>query len=215
MEKQIIFFDIDNTLFDVNTFFNKYLIPASEKDLGISKEKFEKVSQVYKESLEKGTEFNPEGWLAEAKRQLGKKADGISELFSNPDFFVGSLFAEVIPILSDLKNDYVLGIFSEGLEEWQRKKIELSGINNYFEQKYISISSDKVSEKVLSLIPLGALIVDDRAEIVLELGKRDGIHPILLNRKFKDAPPNTKVIKDLTGLLPMLERIRLESPPQS
>lgn len=215
MEKQIILFDIDNTLFDVNTFFNKYLIPVAQKDLGISKEEFEKVSQVYKESLEKGTEFNPEGWLIEAKKQLGDRAEGIIGLFNNPDFFVGSLFTEVIPILNDLKNDYVLGIFSEGVEEWQRKKIELSGINNYFEQEYVSISPNKVSDRVIEWIPAGAVIVDDRADFILELEKKDNIYPVWLNRELKEAPPNTKVIKDLTGLLPMLERIRLENPPQS
>jgi len=215
MDKQIILFDIDNTLFDVNTFFKKYLIPAVEKELGVSREKFEKVSQSYQESLIKGTEFDPEGWLKEAKKQLGEKAEKIKEIIYNPDFFVGSLFTEVIPMLNNLKDSYALGIYSEGVEEWQRKKIELSGINNYFEQKFISISPNKVSAAVIDWIPAGSIIVDDRIDIILELEKIDKVQPVWLNRKLEEVPPNTKVIKDLTGLLPMLERIRLENPPQN
>jgi FMN phosphatase YigB (HAD superfamily) len=215
MEKQIILFDIDKTLFDVNTFFKKYLFPAIEKDLKISKEKLEKVSEIYKEGLGKATEFDPKGWLKVAKDEIGEKAKEIKDYIYNPDFFVGSLFPEVIPMLNNLKNDYVLGIYSEGVEEWQRTKIELSGINNYFEQEYVSISSDKLSDTVIEWLPMNAVIVDDREDIILELGKVDKIHQVWLNRQMKDAPPNTKVIKDLTGLLPMLERIRLENPPQN
>ncbi|MDH5533070.1 MAG: HAD family hydrolase [Candidatus Pacebacteria bacterium] len=212
MEKQIILFDIDKTLFDVDTFFNKNLWPAVEKDLGISRAKLDKVSEVYKESISKGTEFDPKGWLKEAKKQLGERAKGIEELFYNPDFFTSSLFPEVIPTLNNLRDDFILGVYSEGVDEWQRKKLELGGINNYFDQQYVSISSNKVSEMVLGWIPQKAVIIDDREDFILELAKLDKVYPIWINRTAKEALPNTMMITSLTQLLAMLERIRLENP---
>lgn len=212
MEKQIILFDIDNTLFDVNTFFSKNVWPAVEKDLKISKAKLDKVSEIYGKTLSKNTEFDPKGWLKVARKELGEKANEIKDYIYNPDFFVKSLFNEVIPALNELKEDYILGIYSEGIEEWQRKKIELSGLNNYFEQKYIIINPNKVSEQVLESIPKRATVVDDRSDVVLDLETVDDIYPVWLNRTEKQSLPNTKEIKTLTGLLPMMERIRLENP---
>lgn len=215
MEKQIILFDIDSTLFDVDAYFTKNLNPALEKDLNISKEALKKVEKSYKETLEKATQFDPEEWIKEAKKQLGEKAKDIANYVYHPDFFVNSLYPEVIPVLNNLKNEYVLGIYSEGNFEWQSKKIELGGIKNYFVQKYISISSDKVSDSVLEWIPRNCIILDDREDFVLELEKLDKVTPIWVNRKMKEVPPNTKAIKDLFGLMPMLTRIRLEAPLQS
>lgn len=215
MEKQIILFDIDSTLFDVDTYFTKNLNPALENELGISQASLEKIEKAYKDTLEKSTQFDPEGWIKEAKKQLGDKAKNIADYVYKADFFVNSLYPEVIPLLNNLKNDYLLGIYSEGNFEWQNKKIELSGIKNYFEHKYISISDDKVSDSVLEWIPQNSVIVDDREDFILELEKLDKVSPVWLNRKMKEVPPNTKAIKDLLGLMPMLARIRLESSPQS
>lgn len=212
MEKQIILLDIDKTLFDVNAFFSKNVWPAVEEDLKISRAKLDKVSKIYQGTLSKNTEFDPKGWMSVARKELGDKANDIKDYIYNPDFFVDSLFNEVIPALNELKEDYTLGIYSEGIEEWQRKKIELSGLNNYFEQKYIIISPNKVSEIVMGSIPKGSTIVDDRSDVVLDLQTVDDIYPVWLNRTEKQPLPNTKEIKTLTGLLPMMERIRLENP---
>jgi phosphoglycolate phosphatase-like HAD superfamily hydrolase len=212
MEKQIILFDIDKTLFDVNAFFSKNVWPAVEKDLKISKSKLDKVSEIYQKTLTKNTEFDPKGWMSVARKELGDMANDIKDYIYNPDFFVDSIFNEVIPALNELKEDFILGIYSEGIEEWQRKKMELSGLNNYFEQKYIIISPDKVSQQVLETIPKGVIVVDDRSDIILDLQTVDGIYPVWLNRTEKQSLPNTKEIKNLTGLLPMMERIRLENP---
>jgi hypothetical protein len=215
MEKQIILFDIDKTLFDVNTYFSKNVWPAVEKDLKISKDQLDKVSEIYQETLSKSTEFDPEGWLRVAKKELGEKSKGIRDYIYNSDYFVKSLFNEVIPVLDELKEDYTLGIYSEGIDEWQRKKLEFSGINNYFEQKYMFIGPNKVSVVFLENLPRESIIIDDRSDFILELQKLDYVYPVWLNRTEKESLPNTKEVKDLTGLLPMMARIRLENPPQN
>jgi FMN phosphatase YigB (HAD superfamily) len=214
MEKQIILFDIDKTLFDVHTFFNTYVWPSVEKDLSISRVVIDDISATYQKTLTKKTEFHPEGWLQVAEEILGEKTEQVRPYFYNPDYFVGSLFTEVIPTLNSLREVAVLGIYSEGVLEWQTKKIELSGINNYFEQKYISISEDKVSDSVLEWIPNKSVIVDDREDFILELAKLEKVSAVWVNREDKETLPNTMVITNLTQLLPMLERIRREYLPQ-
>lgn len=215
MEKQIILFDIDKTLFDVETFFNNNLWPVVEKDLGISRSVLDKISQEYQKTLSKNTQFHPEGWLEVARQEIGEKVDQINELFHNSDFFVKSLFPEVIPMLNELKEDYILGIYSEGVEKWQREKLQFSGINNYFEQKYIFISPDKISVGVLEKLPKGSIVVDDKEDFILELKKLKDIYPVWLNRTGKESIQGVREVRDLTTLLPMIDRIKLENSPQS
>lgn len=214
MEKQLILFDFDKTLFDTRGFFEEQLGPALEREFDLSQNIVEKISKTYRETLTKSTQFDPEGWLEVAQQHHDLDAEQWRTLLQNPVFYERSLFPEVIPTLIELSHDYVLGIYSEAVYEWQMKKISLSGLINYFDQKYIMISSDKVSDGMIDQIPFGAMIVDDKLEVIAALKRRTGIYPIWLNRSGLQGMPSVREIRDLSQILRVVEQIRASGGPK-
>lgn len=210
MEKQLILLDFDKTLFDVKTFFEVYLFPALEKEFQINRETFEDISKEYRENLTKSTQFSPLGWVEVAKSHFDINVEVFLSILDTPEFYVKSLYPEVIPTLTELSHDYVLGIYSEAVKEWQMKKISLSGIINYFDQNLIILSEDKTSDLVIDSIPARAIVVDDKIEVVAALKRREGIYPVWLNRAGVQGIPSLREIRDLSQLLRMAEKIRGE-----
>lgn len=210
MEKQLILLDFDKTLFDIRTFFEDHLFPALEREFKLSRETFEDISKEYRETLSKSTQFNPSGWIEIAKRHFEIDVQRYLDILYTPEFFSASVYHEVIPTLTELSHDHVLGIYSEGVEEWQRKKIELSGLFNYFDQSLVTIKEDKVSDLVIDNIPVGAIVVDDKIEVIAALKRREGIYPVWINRAGVQGMPNLREIRDLSQLLRMAEKIRGE-----
>jgi len=210
MEKQLILLDFDKTLFDVRTFFEDQLFPALEKEFGVNRETLEDISKEYRETLSKSTQFNPQGWVEVAKKHFEIDVQRYFDILYTPEFFSASVYPEVIPTLTELSHDHLLGIYSEGVEEWQRKKIELSGLFNYFDQSLITVKEDKVSDLVIDNIPVGAIVVDDKIEVIAALKRREGIYPVWINRAGTQGMPNLREIRDLSQLLRMAEKIRGE-----
>ncbi len=210
MEKQLILLDFDKTLFNVKTFFEDFLFPALEREFNINRETFEDISKEYRESLTKSTQFNPSGWVEVAKRHFDIDPEAYFSILNTPEFYAKSLYPEVIPTLAELSHDYVLGIYSEAVKEWQIKKISLSGIINYFDQNLIMIREDKVSDLVIDNIPAGAIVVDDKMEVIAALKRKVGIYPIWINRAGIQGIPSLREIRDLSQLLRMAEKIRGE-----
>lgn len=208
MDKQLILFDFDKTLFDIKFFFEKQLFPALEREFSVSQSTLDKISKEYKETLTKSTQFDPEEWMKVAGRHFEFEPDHFREVLLSPVFFEKSVYPEVIPTLIELSHDNVLGIYSEAVYEWQIKKVELSGLKNYFDQNFISISADKVSDLVIDQIPIGTIVVDDKLEVVAALKRREGIFPIWLNRLGLQGIPNLREIRDLSQLLRMSEQIK-------
>lgn len=208
MDKQLILLDFDKTLFDIKSFFEKYFFPALGREFGVSEETLSDISKDYRGTLTKSTQFDPEGWIKIASSRLNIDPNEIRTLLFTPTFFERSLFPEVIPTLIELSHDNVLGIYSEAVYEWQMKKIELSGLINYFEQRFISISEDKVSDIVIDQIPVKAIVVDDRLEVIAALKRRKGIYPVWLNRQGLQGMPSVMEIRDLSQILRVAEQVK-------
>lgn len=211
MEKQLILFDFDKTLFNIKSYFEDQLFPAAERELKISGNVLENISKDYRETLTRSTQFDPEGWLAVAKRHGQFDIEYFRELMSRPEFFQKAVFPEVFPSLTQLSQTYVLGIYSEAVYEWQMKKLTLSGLINYFDQNYISISADKVSDEVIDGLPVGAIVIDDKLEVIAALKRREEIHPIWINRLGIQGLTNVHEIRDLTQVARVVGEIIREN----
>lgn len=211
MEKQLILFDFDKTLFNIKSYFADQLFPAAERELKMSGNVLENISKDYRETLTRSTQFDPEGWLEVAKRHGQFDVESFRELMTRPEFFQRAVFPEVFPSLTQLSQTYVLGIYSEANYNWQMKKLELSGLINYFDQKYISISNDKTSDEVIADLPVGAIVIDDKLEVIAALKRREEVHPIWINRRGLQGLTNVHEIRDLTQLARVVEEIIREN----
>lgn len=207
MEKQLILFDFDKTLFNIKSYFEDQLFPAAEREMKVSRNILENISKDYKETLNRSTQFDPEGWLAVAKRHGQFDVEYFRDLMLAPEFFQKAVFPEVFPTLAELSKTYVLGIYSEAVYDWQMKKLTLSGLINYFDQNYISINTDKVSAQVIDNLPVGAIVIDDKLEVIAALKRREEIYPIWINRLGIQGLTNVHEIRDLTQVARVVEEI--------
>lgn len=206
MQKQIILFDIDKTLFDGHLMFEKFLVPSLIKELGFDEKNIIQVQEEYKKTLEKHTDFNPEEFIYFLAKSKGIDSQPIFDIFYTPEFFSKSIFPEVKPILDELGENYILGIFSEGLKSWQSKKLDNMGIKNYFEQNLVFIERRKTASAVLRTLPEKAIIVDDNVDVIADLLNFGRVRPIWINRVSKPIIEGVREIKNLTELPAFLEK---------
>lgn len=99
-----------------------------------------------------------------------------------------ALYDEVIPLLSKLATISELGIFSKGEEEFQKTKLQKTGIEKYFELGNIHIFEDKDSNmnKIIKQYEGNKIyLVDDKLEILFNAKK---INPSIVAIWVKRGP---------------------------
>jgi len=207
MEKQIVLFDIDGTLLDGSRFYEELFFPDLIKKLEFTQEEISKIWQEYKKSLEKNTDFNPEEFIDLLAKSKNIDLQTILDIFYTPEFFSKSLFPEVGPILTELQEDFVLGIFSEGFDFWQGKKLDNMGIKNYFEQNLVFIERRKTALAILENLPEGAIVVDNSVDVIRDLLKFGKVTPVWINRVDKPIMEGVEQIKSLVELPALLEKL--------
>ncbi len=201
--KPVILFDVDHTLFDTTTWFQEFLKPVLAEALNTETENIARVADEYVASLEKSTDFNATDfrqWLGE---EFEVEADSIRKLFFTPQYFERSLYRDVKPCLHSLETDYTLGIFSEGVADWQRPKIELSGLQPFLDSQHVYIYRRKLLPEVLAALP-ACTIVDDRQDVVIAISDYEQLQPIWLNRHNQATDDVIPTIHSLTDLIAQL-----------
>lgn len=172
INKTILLFDIDETLFDTDR-YKEDLSNRFSVELGYrSAEEF---SPVFKELLEltviERLYFDPTFFLeaAYATRKKDTTLERLDEIFWDKSLFENKLYPDVIKTLEVFshKEDLILGILSTGDVRHQREKI--SQILHFFNEGDINIFSDKIAvlEGVLKKYhDFGIVVVDDRMEVL-------------------------------------------------
>jgi hypothetical protein len=95
-----------------------------------------------------------------------------------------------------------LGTFSEGAEAWQKKKLELTGINEFFDTEYMIIKRRKMNPESIKEIPFGAMVVDDKKTVIGTLKQlRPDLKLVWINRDSSDRIDGVRNIKSLTELV--------------
>lgn len=203
MVREIILFDIDYTL--INSQISKELRRERfSKLLGISEEDFSLTEKEYVKKDTGFTDFDPNEYVDFITNKYSVSREDISKIFFDDINFQRALYPDVIASLDKLRNNYSLGIFSEGMEDFQMMKLHRSDILKYFDPKLVFIHRRKLTGEVLSLLPEGCYIVDDNVFVVEALCKTGDCKPIWLNRK-KEATqlkcPEIDEIANLEGVL--------------
>lgn len=200
MNKKIILFDIDRTIFDTEVLGeNVYKNIAETTNKTINE--IDVINQDYKNGLESKTDFNSDDFLKLVADKTGTDLEILNQAVFEPENFV--LYPEVLEILKKLfSQGYLLGVYSEGVLEWQKKKIILTKVIDYFDPTLIFIERRKLSIDSINKIPRGVMIVDDKKEVIETLRQlRPDLELVWINRKDEEKMDDTRTIKSLEELI--------------
>ncbi len=200
MEKPNIYFDLDRTLFDTVKSGQNYR--AALEKIGIGTEKYEQIYSNYKSTLESSTDFDPKKLLDLLTKNFNVSPEKLAQSFWEKGNFV--LFPETMKTLEKLSQNNDLRLFSEGNKNWQKGKIEKTEIGEFFDLEASLIEKRKLSPEVIAEIVQGAMVIDDKKEVIKQLAsQRPDLHLVWINRNNEEelTGQNIRTIRDLSELL--------------
>ena len=211
-----IIFDLDNTLYNVEQYY-----------LGAFKAIAEYLSQEY--NLSKQEIYNRLVNLWNEKTSmyshlfndlldffnLGNELENVIKIFNDYD---GGLkpYPDVIPTLKELKRwGYKLGIITDGNVGRQKRKINLLGLDGFFDVIVFTkeLDNPKPSEipfregiNKLKANPQNSLYVGDNPLIDFEGAKKMGMKTVrILKGEFRNMPGNEYIDYEMKGIRGLLE----------
>ncbi len=195
----LVLFDIDGVLFDTEK-FGKLIRSKFVKILGVNEEELISANADYYSKLSERTDFDPRGitaYLSDRYEKDVSKLDGV--FWGEEGIYQESLYPETREVLEKLKDQKVLGIFSQGNEELQNRKLDASKIREYFSPEYTIIQRRKLSDEAIELLPREATFIDNKHDVVRSL--KQFVDVIWINRKSDESDPEIKTIHSLAELL--------------
>ncbi|MEI7579902.1 MAG: HAD hydrolase-like protein [bacterium] len=185
MTQPIILFDIDFTLFDTDIFMyarDAYLAKLLQKDLKIAVN----YRVEYFQTLTNRREFDPKEFCQFiAVNEYISATTLYQQMYEEKSLYQQALYPEVKEVLTKFqKQNYQIGIFSEGIESFQLNKLRFCEIFDFFDSEYIIIFADKTTPEALVSLPSQAWIVDDKSEILEKIAAiRQDLKLILIKRQ--------------------------------
>lgn len=202
MNKEVIFFDLDRTLIDTAT-INENCKKSTLLSSGINGQKYDECFQEYKNTLEHSADFDPNIFLEKMAKDLEVEKAKLEIGFWNKDNFC--VYPEVFEVLSELAKNNNMAIFSEGVRDgWQIVKINNTEISKFFDLKISLIERRKLNSEVISKIPFGATVIDDKRVVIEKLYEtRPDLKLYWINRTDEQEIKNSRVttIQNLRELL--------------
>ncbi len=197
--EQIILFDIDGTLFDPQR-LGQLIRHEFVKILGIDEEELVRANADYYAKLESTTDFLPRDIVAFLADRFNVSQDELNAVFwENDQIYKESLYPEVEHVLKTLSKEKTLGIFSQGDQEFQARKLNACDISQYFDRNKLFIYKRKLLDEVLGSLPEGALFIDDKHDVVEALSKARDV--VWINRRNEDVDPSVRTVHSLEELL--------------
>ncbi|MFA6184836.1 MAG: hypothetical protein WCT51_02765 [Candidatus Shapirobacteria bacterium] len=203
MKKELILFDWDDTLFS-KVEYKKNLRSSLARICKVSKEEIFDFEEKYFENLNKSDDFKIDDFVESFGQKFDKKIE--LEDFSSDKLGIYSkaLFPETISVLKSLKNNFDIGIYSQGFSSLQIIKIKSSGIGEFFNKNFIYINRDKLNADFLAKLPDGAIIIDDKKEVVEKLNNLNRFSIVWVNRKNDEQLDGVVTIKNLEELIDLV-----------
>lgn len=208
MKPLVIYFDIDFTVFTTHLFKKTRIDPQLAELFQVPLAQISQVERTYFQGLEKSTDFNYQEYSQFLAEQFLDKDNEVSSaeveaFFENPQMYQDMLYPDVLPTLHDLRQrGCILGIYSEGFEDFQKKKIEYTGIRDFFDPAYVHIARRKKKPAVVSQLQVPSVLIDDKPEY-LE-GLPQGITPLLIQRETASESSTAHVIHSLEEIVRFL-----------
>lgn len=199
MKKKIILFDWDDTLFSKAEYKRNLRINLA-RICEVSKEEIFDFEEKYFKNLSRSDDFQIDNFVESFSQKFGKKIEMKDFSSDKLGIYSKALFPETISVLNNLKNDFTLGIYSQGFVNFQKIKIKSSGIESFFDENFIYINRDKLNADFLAKLPDEAIIVDDKKEVVEKLKASSRFNVIWLNRISDEKINGVSTIKSLVEL---------------
>ncbi len=199
VSERIILFDIDKTVFDTRASGKKYGQKLAER-CHVGEEKIKESVESYRSQLESSTDFDPDELLARIETEYGVEKGNLEQVLFDQSNFI--LFPESGAVLEKLAKTSILGLFSEGRQQWQKKKMELTGIARFFDPRYVIVERRKMNEESIKKIPQGSTVIDDKRVVIERLKQlRPDLNLIWINRENEEKIEGVTNIKSLKDLL--------------
>lgn len=195
----LILFDIDGTLFDPEK-FGRLIRAEFTKILKIEEEELIRANADYYAALETTTDFNPREIVSFLATRFKVSRDPLDQIFwENDEIYSGALYHEADHVLKKLSEKNTLGIFSQGNEELQARKLKGTGIKKYFRDENVYIYSRKLTDEAIELLPRDATVIDNHHDVAITLKKF--VNVVWINRKSEESDPQVRTIHSLEELV--------------
>lgn len=172
--KKVALFDIDYTLFDLDT-FRKKLYGNISKALKQDRKKIERIGRrIYGEIRKKYGYFNPNEFVRDLKNNLEIDIDQnvLEQSIWDERSFRTSIYKETVDVLSSLEKKMIVGIFSKGHDRFQRAKLKT--ISQFLQNKHVYIVVDKyrsLPELIKKYKKHKLYLVDDELDVLHSASK--------------------------------------------
>ncbi len=201
----VILFDIDHTLINTDQLFMAGFHPAIYEATGRPAQEVQPILDRYWQQFQRPELFEWRGYEHHLVTELGLTPEVAHEILYNPVFYQASLYPEVGSTMGELEaRGYVFGVRSEGDPEFQRLKLELSGLLSHFDPELLYIDRDKNRQEAIAVLPESSLI-DDRLTKLTPLLAEERLLPIWLNRRNEVRPPEWQQQPMITNLTEVLD----------
>jgi len=202
---KIILFDLDYTLIDTDLLRELTNLKICQA-INLPNARIKKATKSFSFFLKKSIRFSPQKYARFMALELNqpKLENQILKVFSLKSLYQKSLYPQTLPILKKLNARYRLGIYSEGVKEFQMAKLKLSGIINYLDRNLVFIYSDKTGKAGKLVKKFSEIFfVDDNPKHIKDIALTGGNRPIWLKRGPKartEKKMNFPTISSLEGL---------------
>lgn len=198
--QSVLYFDIDFTLLNtevlMHTFHRKHILAL----LAVSDEQLAEAEAAYHQTLEKSTDFDPRAFTQLLAQRFGTDADKLLAVFADPKANRESLYPETRAEIAYWHiRGFRLGVYSEGLLDFQMHKLTDSGMLPFFEPELIHIARRKLAPDVVAGLEPGGYVIDDNLEYIDGLAGT-AVTPVWINRKDSRVHPHALTIKTLAEL---------------
>lgn len=203
--KSILFFDIDRTLFDPESFLNDFYSSLSMK-FNLTDESLDEIKSLYKQvKLEMGY-FYPSLFLDKIRNSFSNiTSSNLHSLFWD-ELIQENLYSDTDQII-ELSKVVQIGILSKGDEKFQREKLKnfkdlISDENLYIFQNKIE-NLQKVFDKYKDF---NIYFVDDEIDVLEKAKENSNVFTILIDRKksMKKSDKIDEIIENLYQIKDLL-----------
>ena len=199
MKKETILFDIDGTLIDSVSMAEMFRKKIAQI-IKISVDEIKELSDKYIATLKSRTDFHPFDLIKFINKTKNQTIDSNDIFFKSKNIYKKYIYNDVVTNLDKLKNNYNLGVFSEGFRDYQGQKI--ATLIDKFDKNLLFITRRKLDNEFLKQIPKETLIIDDKQEVVETLKQfRPDLELVWINRDGKEKIKEVRTIKSLDELI--------------
>lgn len=201
MKGKILLFDIDETIFNPESFLNDFY-EALISDFKLETKDIQKIRNIYQQTKNEQEYFSPTDFISKIIENFSSiNRTSLEKVFWNIDLFNKNVYKDA-SVIKDLSRLASIGIFSKGDEHFQKQKI--SFMNDFLDSEDVYIFKNKLKKinEILENYPdQDIYIVDNEIDVLDKIKSiNPEIYTILIDRKNKYEDLDIIKIKNLNEL---------------